>query len=133
MANILDEKFKVTAEDGILHVSVFKMIEDQSQIQAAIEYAQKSVADILNKDSGKIFNVLVEILAKDESTKMPKDVVDMFKSFAQHPQIDKIAIYTQDFFMRMITNTVCYLTGKDTKIRCFDQKVQAAEWLKEKN
>lgn len=124
--------FRIEVEGNLIKVLVFAQEPGPQDYIRTAELSKNICFDIFKKYPGTVFNFLVDI-GKNDIKSFPREAGRQFQAIAEHKQVDKTAMVTTELMIKMITNTISYLSGKSGKIKCFATRSAALEWLREDN
>lgn len=124
------QSFKVSVEGNVVNVVVFQQEQEDDDYIRVAELSRDMCFKIFEENKEKIFHFIVDIgKVKD---KIPEKSNKIYGAIAQHPQVDKAAIISQEALIKLVCNVIGYFTGKAHKIRCFASRPEALQWLEEK-
>jgi hypothetical protein len=126
---IYRQNFKVTEDEGIIHLNSFKINKTPEESLGVAKLTQEDIFKILNKDVKKEFHLLVSLPPGVTKGFASRKAKDLYKEIATHSQIQKIALVGGNAFVKTLTIFIIAAGGKSSKMKWFSSKDKAEAWL----
>lgn len=127
----LKQTFKLFVDEhNIINLVFLEEQRDPENNTRQSELILESVTQIINKDSGKSYNMMVDLTPLDNPSYISNRSKQIYSKSPIFGKLLKIAMVTPSLILKSLATTISSTSGKSEGIRVFDNKEKALKWLK---
>ena len=128
----IKKTFKLTLdEERILYFEITGNVDDVAANVRQAELSTKYLKEILDKNPGQDFKCLVDLSAVSKTAHYPSPQArQIFADTIDNEGLTKIAVIVPRILVKAIMSFVLHATSKKGKVKLFNTKKEALDWLK---
>jgi hypothetical protein len=130
----LQQTFKIyIGQNDILNLEVNSGVNDVASNIKQAELIKQAIERILAEQKPKKFHCLVDISGLGEKAHYPSPQArQIYASLLDLEQLNKIAVVAPNTLLQSVMRFIIYFSGKQKVVNFFNTRLEAQNWLKEK-